>query len=59
MELTEKEKNDFKRFKAYYPYRKCYLVDDINNNFREIICPKTKHYINQVIKNGCKVYEIT
>jgi len=58
MELTEKEIAEFKRFKSYYPYRKVYLVDDTANNFREVIAPKTKHYINQVIRNGCKVYEL-
>jgi hypothetical protein len=55
MIMTQEQINAIYRMWQYFPYRKCYLMT--KGEAWEVIAPKDKKQVNEMLKTGWKAYE--
>ena len=61
MELTEKQTADYRRLKAYFPYRLFFLVNDPRDvdAGQKVWAVRDKRAINRVLKEGGTVVQLS
>lgn len=61
MTLTDKQASDYARLKAYYPYRRFFLVNDPRDPKpeMEIWAMRDRREVNRVLREGGTVLEIS
>lgn len=60
MTLTHKQSADFNRLRAYYPYRRFFLVNDPRDPQPEMVvwAMRDRREVNRVLREGGTVLEI-
>ena len=56
MQLTEKDIQDAKRVKQYFPYRRVWIAK--KQELTEVICKPTAHMLNKMVRDGWTAWEI-
>jgi len=61
MELTAKQIADYNRLKAYFPYRRFFLVEDPRDVQPEAVvwAMRDRREVNRVLREGGKVSELS
>jgi hypothetical protein len=54
-QMSQEQINAIHRMWQYFPYRTCYLMT--KEDKWEVISPKNRRSVNQMIKDGWKAYE--
>ena len=55
--LTDGERNAIERMRAYYPYRRIFLLI-AQSGTREILCVTSRRAVNRLMRAGYQAWEI-
>jgi len=59
MELTAKQRADYAKLRAYYPYRLFFLVTESDAPEGVIWALRDRRSVNKAVRRGATVFEIT